>query len=162
MLISKSWLWTSGLWCLASKGLARAALPTVFLATTTLPTWARRRTGRRWLLQTNTNDKLRYQKQRQIWINKGALCRRAWSSLQNQDDLLQVFCPMTIWLLSDQMIIWSIVIKWWSDNDRIDQMVIWMVAFQKTVHSTGNFLGKTNSPNITVVDTPGFKVLLCS
>ena len=37
-----------------------------------------------------------------------------------------------------------------------------MVAFQKTVHSTGNFLGKTNSPNITVVDTPGFKVTLWS
>jgi len=26
-----------------------------------------------------------------------------------------------------------------------------------TTFSTGNFLGKTNSPNITVVDTPGFK-----
>ena len=27
-----------------------------------------------------------------------------------------------------------------------------------TSFSTGNFLGKTGSPNITVVDTPGFKV----
>ena len=33
-----------------------------------------------------------------------------------------------------------------------------MHNFHEKCYSTGNFLGKTNSPNITVVDTPGFKV----
>ena len=38
---------------------------------------------------------------------------------------------------------------------------IWIrseTEIMKNLYSTGNFLGKTNSPNITVVDTPGFKV----
>ena len=44
----------TGLWCLANKEWARAALPTASLATTTWPTLARRRTGRRFLLLLDT------------------------------------------------------------------------------------------------------------
>ena len=36
--------------------------------------------------------------------------------------------------------------------------ILLKLVIMKNVYSTGNFLGKTNSPNITVVDTPGFKV----
>ena len=44
----------TGLWCLANKEWARAALPTASLATTTWPTLVRRRTGRRFLLLLDT------------------------------------------------------------------------------------------------------------
>ena len=95
----------TGLWCLANKEWARAALPTASLAMTTWPTLARRRTGRRFLLLLDTGCA-----QKPRWPHSGFS-----HEYQNHH-------------------------------------------FHDKCRSTGNFLGKTNSPNITVVDTPGFKV----
>ena len=97
----------SGLWCLGSKGWGRAALPTACSATTTSPTLARRRTGRKFPLPSGTDSA-----QKPKWPRSGFFQDKFGSDQKNHE----------------------------------------------TFYSTGNFLGKTNSPNITVVDTPGFKV----
>ena len=61
---------------------------------------------------------------------EGSFCCWTRAALKNQDDLIQVFS----------------LVKYQKHH------------FHDKCRSTGNFLGKTNSPNITVVDTPGFKV----
>ena len=43
-----------------------------------------------------------------------------------------------------------------------NRILIRLLIVDDKCFSTGNFLGKTNSPNITVVDTPGFKVSFSS